>query len=337
MMLRFRFANRAMLIALACLGLHAARAPVAQADVWATLARRAAKVGDDLPMRQADEVIDQLRRSRGLQDTMNSRFARLGRAGDDLDEAARLAARRAAVRSALETATVGVDSRVLRSLDELDDIARETALVVAEGGQHTARVVPDLALRAGLLERGGIETMAGVGMFGEDAARAALRLDTAVQAGKLTAKGAARGVTVADFGRLLSRQGEAGWKFWSTYVTPHWGKWLTGGALAALLIAPEEFMDTTGKITEGGIKRLTELVGTTAAAAIRGVAEGGGAAATQIGQALRDSYLSGWRGLAALIGTVAFFAMVLPRPRRTLFGWFRRAAVGAAVEKKDAA
>ena len=53
-------------------------------------------------------------------------------------------------------------------------------------------------------------------------------------------------------------------------MTPHWGKWLTGGALTAYLLAPEEFMDTAGNLTEGGFKKLTEMVGGATAAAIRG-------------------------------------------------------------------
>ena len=314
-----------MAVALFCCSMSAGDA---YGDVWATLARRTAKVSDDIPLRQADEFIDQMKRSRGLQDALNSRFSRLGRAGDELDDAAKLAARRAAVRTALETATEGVDPRVLRSLDNLDDIGRETALVLAEGGRYTNRVVPDIAARSALLRRGGMETLAGVGMFGEDAARAALRLDTAIQAGRISSKNAARAVSVADFGRLLSRNGEAGWRFWSTYVTPHWGKWLAGGALTAYLIAPEQFMDGAGKMTKGGVKKLTELVGATAAAAISGVAEGSEAAAGTIGRAIRDSYLNGWQGVVAVLGTVVLLCLVLARPRRALFGWMWRASVG---------
>jgi len=70
--------------------------------------------------------------------------------------------------------------------------------------------------------------------------------------------------------------------------------------------------------------RLTELVGSTAAAAIRGVAGGAGAAATSVGKALADSYLSGWKGLAALIGTVVLLVIALPRPRRAVFGGIAR-------------
>ena len=49
----------------------------ASADVWSTLVRRTAKVADDIPIRQADEWLDSMRGSRGLQDVMNSRFSRL--------------------------------------------------------------------------------------------------------------------------------------------------------------------------------------------------------------------------------------------------------------------
>lgn len=308
----------------------------ASADMWATLARRTAKVGDDLPLRQADEVVETLRGSRGLNDAMNGRFSRLGRATDEVEQAAAQAARRAAVRTALDSATEGLDPAVLRQLDQLDDVARETALVLAEGGQHAAHVVPDIAARSALLRRGGVETLAGVGMFGEDAARAAVRLDAALQAGRVAGARGARAVAVSDFGRLLSRHGEGGWKFWNNYVTPHWGKWLAGGALTAYLLAPEEFMDTAGNLTEGGFEKLTELVGGATAAAIRGISSGAGSAATQVGNAIVDSYFTGWKGIAALAGTIALLVIVLPRPRRAVLAGLSRLATGGAKPAADA-
>ena len=175
-------------------------------------------------------------------------------------------------------------------------------------------------------------------MYGEEAARAALRLDTALQAGRVARGSAARAATLADFGVLLSRHGDAGWSFWNRYVVPHWGKWLAGGALTAYLVAPEEFMDVTGTITEGGAKRLTELVGATTAAAIRGVGGGSGKAMGEIGSALQDTYFSGWQGLLALGGTIVVLAFALPRSRRFLFSKFWQVAVSPpAASSPDAA
>ena len=189
-------------------------------------------------------------------------------------------------------------------LDDLDDVSREAALVLAEGGQHTAHVIPDIAARSALIRRGGLETLAGVGMYGEDAARAALRLDAALQSGKIASRSGSV-VTVADFGRLLNQHGDAGWSFWTRYVQPHWGKWLTGGAITAYLLAPEEFMDATGELTEQGARKLTELVGAASAAVIRGVGAGSGKAASEVGNAVWDTYFGGWQGILALIGTLA--------------------------------
>ena len=310
----------------------------ASADVWSTLVRRTAKVADDVPIRQADEWVDSMKRSRGLQDVMNSRFTRAARGADELELAAKQAARRGAVRSALNAAAEGVDPTLLRSLDDLDDVARETALVLAEGGQHTAHVIPDIAARSALVRRGGLETLAGVGMYGEDAARAALRLDAAVQSGKIASR-SGRAATVADFGRLLNQHGDAGWTFWTRYVQPHWGKWLTGGAITAYLLAPEEFMDATGELTEQGAKKLTELVGAASAAVIRGVGAGSGNAASEVGNAVWDTYFGGWQGILALIGTLALLTIVLPRPRRFVWGRIYQMAVAspASANKKETA
>lgn len=308
----------------------------ASADVWSALVRRTAKVADDVPIRQGDEWVASMKQSRGLQDVMNSRFSRAARGADELELAAKQAARRGAVRSALNSAAEGVDPALLRSLDDLDDVARETALVLAEGGQHTSRVIPDIAARSALIRRGGLETLAGVGMYGEDAARAALRLDAAVQSGRVASR-AGKSVTVADFGRLLNKHGDAGWAFWSRYVRPHWGKWLAGGAVTAYLLAPEEFMDATGELTEQGAKKLTELVGAASAAVIRGVGAGSGKAAGEVGRAVWETYFGGWQGVLALLGTIVFLAIVLPRPRRFLMSRvYRLAAAKPAKSAKSA-
>jgi hypothetical protein len=83
-----------------------------------------------------------------------------------------------------------------------------------------------------------------------------------------------RSVQLDDFGKLFTKYGDAANNFWTKYITPHWGKWLTGGAIAWYLIDPEGFMDTAGNLTEEGIKRLTQAAGEVAATAISGMSKG---------------------------------------------------------------
>ena len=84
----------------------------------------------------------------------------------------------------------------------------------------------------------------------------------------------------------MTRSGDASWTFWKNYVQPHWKIWLGTGALAAYLAAPDTFQDAAGRLTESGFQRLTELGGTAAAAAIRGIGKGSGKAAETVKHAL---------------------------------------------------
>jgi hypothetical protein len=286
------------------------------AGLWDTLVRRTAGVADDIPVSQTDEVAEALSRNRKLvDDAIDARMGKAGKLSEGMDDAARNASRATEITRALTSATRRLDPGLLRRIDDLDEAGRKTALVLAEGSQKVASVVPDLASRARFLERGGANTVAAVGLFGDDAARSALRLDSAIQAGKVISPAGVRRVTLADFGRLLTTGGEGAWKFWNTKVLPHWGKWLAGGALAAFLVAPEQFIDAAGNLTENGFQRIGELLGEVTAAAIRGVGEGAGGAVKRVQGAIYETYFSGWKGLAAGIGTFALLILLFPRTR----------------------
>lgn len=181
---------------------------------------------------------------------------------------------------------------------------------MAKGGDDLARTLPDLATRARVLQDGGAETVAAVGIFGPDAARAALRLDEAIRGGSVIVKDGSRAVSVADFGSALVRYGDASWTFWKQYVQPHWKVWAASGALAAYLANPEAFQDTAGKLTQAGFKHLTEFAGKVAAAAIRGIGDGSASATENVRTAIWETYFKGEKGVYAAIGTLAFVACI---------------------------
>ncbi len=269
------------------------------------LVRGTARVADEIPVQKIDDFVAELSKSRAAREAVDAELRKAGRIAEG-GQVARGAARSDEVFRLLGAATNQLDPSVLRRIESLDGASREAAFVLAKGGDDLARTVPDLATRARLLREGGAETVAAVGMFGPEAARAALRLDEAIRGGSVLVKDGTRAVSVADFGSIMTRFGDASWSFWKQYVQPHWKVWAASGALAAYLVNPEYFQDTAGKLTEAGFKHLTEFAGEVAAAAIRGVGEGTGSATEKVGDAVWDTYFKGDKGIYAAIGTMTF-------------------------------
>lgn len=273
------------------------------------LMRGTARVADEIPVKKVDDLVAELSKSRSAREAVDAELRKAGRIAEG-GQVARGAARSDEVLRLLRAATNELDPSVLRRIESLDEASREAAFVLAKGGDELVRTVPDLATRARLLQEGGAETVAAVGMFGPEAARAALRLDEAIRGGSVLVKDGSRAVSVADFGNVMTRFGDASWSFWKQYVQPHWKVWAASGALAAYLANPEYFQDTAGKLTEAGFKHLTEFAGEVAAAAIRGVGEGSGTATEKVGGAVWDTYFKGDKGIYAAIGTMAFVVCI---------------------------
>lgn len=293
------------------------------------LVRGTARVTDDIPINKVDDVIAELSKSRAAREAIDVELRKSGRLAD-ADIVAHGAARSDEVLRLLTSMTLGLDPSVIRRIEQMEDSSRDVAVVLAKGGKEILTTLPDLVTRGRLLREGGAETVAAVGMFGPNAARAALRLDEAIRGGTLIVKDGSRVVTVAEFGNVMTRLGNASWTFWKDYVQPHWKLWATSGALAAYLTNPEYFQDKAGKLTETGFKHLTEFVGKAAASTIRGVGQGAGTATEEVGTAIWDTFFNGLRGVYAAIGTVLFVicvSLLFRRPRYWLlwpFRWLNR-------------
>ncbi len=283
----------------------------AHAGPLGAVVRRVARVADDTPLGQVDDVAARLTRSGLSREAIEVELKRGGRLADQADDVTRAAARSAEVARVLRPATVGLDPSVVRGLNALDGAARESAAVLVRGGERLGAAVPDLAARGRLLRSGGAETVAAVGLYGDEAVDAALRLDSALRAGAVARPAGLREIALNDFGRVMVDHGQAAHRFWVRYVTPHWKAWLASGALAAYLVAPETFMNTLGDLTEEGSRRLTALAGPIAAAAIRGATDGAQETIDQIGGAARDALLHRWGGVAALVVASALTLVLL--------------------------
>lgn len=273
------------------------------------LVRGTARVADEIPVQKIDDLVAELSKSRAAREAVDAELRKAGRIAEG-SQVARGAARSDEVFRLLRATTNQLDPSVLRRIESLDGASREAALILAKGGDDLARTVPDLATRARLLREGGAETVAAVGMFGPEAARAALRLDEAIRGGSVLVKGGTRAVSVADFGSVMTRFGDGSWTFWKQYVQPHWKVWAASGALAAYLANPEYFQDAAGKLTEAGFKHLTRVAGEVAAGAIRGVGEGSGSTTERVSRAVWNTYFQRDKGIYAAIGTMAFVVCI---------------------------
>lgn len=277
--------------------------------VFGDLIRKAVRVADDVPLRRLDEVVEDLGKSRAIREALEAEVQHSSRV---LEKAGKAASRSEQVLTLLRRSATQLDPSLLRRIEQLDEGSREAALVLVRGGEHLRGSVPDLAVRSRLLRDGGPETVAAVGALGTDAARAATRLDEAIRAGGVIVRDAGHPVALADFGRVMSRGGNASWSFWTTYVRPHWKVWTASGALAAYLTNPEGFQDAAGHLTESGFKRLTELAGTVAAAAVRGVGQGTGKSVQDVSEAVKETFLTGPRRFYAIGGaTILLIGLTL--------------------------
>jgi len=293
--------------------------------VISDLIRGTAKVADDVPLRKVDDLIADLGRSKAAREAVETEIRGAGKIGK-ASEAVKGLSRADEVLLLLGKATKNLDPSVLKRIEQLDEASRESALLMAKGGEQLQRSLPDLAARGRFLQEGGAETVAAIGVHGPDAARAAMRLDEAIQGGTVIAKEGTRAASLADFGRVMTRTGDASWPFWKTYIQPHWKIWAGTGALAAYLAAPEMFQDAAGGLTEAGFQRLIELAGATAAGAIRGVGQGAANAVDQTTEALTQTFWTSARSRSAMIGVavLALAALAVPGVRsrmRSVVRW----------------
>lgn len=269
----------AVAVAASLVAFPVTRAVATAERVLVDLIKGTAQIEHNIPLNVKD-LTRRLERSKSVEHSIETELEQAGKLSRRMTNAEHAAARTGAVTRILERAAAH-NPGLTQELKSLDPATREVAAVMARGGEQLATTVPDIAARGQLLHRGGGELAAAVGLHGEEAARAAARLDTAIQGGTLVVPRGERPVTLADFGRVMTEEGEASWKFWKTYITPHWKRWQTSGALALFLTNPEKFQNALGELTEYGFTEIGRLAANTAAAAIRGVGKGVGELAEQ--------------------------------------------------------
>ncbi len=257
-----------------------------------SLILKTTKLADSVPISRTDELVGALNKSGIVRKKLDQELALSGKFTPQLSNLVKQGVRQQEVKRLLQTLIHNPDPQLLAKLDGLDDAARETALVLAKGGQSLTTVLPDITKRGQFLSKGGSELVATVGLYGDDAAKQALRLNAALEAGKVFVPAGHQIVSLADFGKVMTRFGDSSWSFWQKYVQPHWKIWLTSGALTVYLTNPEFFQDVAGNLTEAGFHQLTALAGAVAAGAVRGISTGTGEAVKQVSEAVQESFFS---------------------------------------------
>lgn len=278
-------------------------------DLLEDITRTTAKVSDNVPVKQSDELV-----------------ARLGKA------ASKVAKSSDEILILLKQG-LSQNPALLKQVDQLDGPGRKMSLIMVNGGENLARNVPDLATRSQLIRAGGADLVANAGMYGDDFMKNTVRLSTAIDAGTLTKSldklptdiaSAKKSITLTDFTATVGKLGEAGADFFSRKIMPNWKVLAGSGVVAWWILDPEGFQDTAGDLTEEGIRRVTLLAGEVAArsmeGAIRGTGEGLKSISTNVWSGFQDL---GMYGVVGIILLIAFGSLAFRRIRYYAFMPFR--------------
>lgn len=287
----------------------------AQAKWQEDIIRYSAKVPREVPLKNTDQLNELVKNSPLLRAATERELKAAGKLLPEADNVVRSNA----VRESLAR-ILGENPTLLRQIDRLDDMDRASALVMARGSQDLTEVIGDMATRARLIEVGGPELIAAVGLYGPDMAKISLALDTAMRAGKLVSPTPAQWSDLAqvtgklpkhgmgsfrleEFTALMVKGGEGTKQFFVNYVQPHWKLWATGSAILAYSLNPEFFQDQTGRLTEAGFRNLVVLMGEVAASSIRGTSQGMQQFTEQTGEALNEAFFrpNAWIGVSLIL------------------------------------
>ena len=275
------------------------------ADSWRTISRIVREVGevsDDLPLRRIDEVTAGAKRSRLAEETIERKLGKVSL--DTADEARHLD------RIWRELVRPGRDY-ILKEVKALPIPEQRLACALSIGAHQLKQSIPDIATRGTLMRNGGPETLLAIARY-PDLAEDALRFDMAVKNRRLLSPASGRSIETADFGRFFESTGDRGYYFWNKYVRPNWKLWLGGSALAAVMLAPDEYLDEVGNFTERGLAKIARFGSKTlfdaVSGAARGTIEGTGTGIKEVVETTWGSFVATF--LTSFSGIVALFCLV---------------------------
>lgn len=283
---------------------------------FGSLIRQIGRVADDVPLNKVDDVAEELATSKAGRDLLRKGGVRI----DDALERSR------GLNRLLREAVGETNPSLLKQLDALDEPSREAALVFAHGARKIDDAIPDLALRSQFLRDGGAETVAALGRHPE-LVDDALQFDVALRAGRLASPAGMRAVTLEDMGRFVRSGGDRAQRFWTSSVRPHWKLWLGGAALTAVLLAPDEYLDEFGNLTEAGLQKVGTFGGEVLAKALRGTVTGMGEGTKEVVRETAGTiarvFLSDVWGVVTLASLLLLAGFAMPLTRRLLIACWR--------------
>lgn len=261
--------------------------------------RNVAKVSDDLPINRIDDFINNKATLEAAQDIARRSTGRI----DDLSDPKVLS-------QILRSTLKNVDPKVLKQLDELAVPAKQAAIVLGHGAEQVRVAIPDIALRSSFLTEAGAETLVAIGRY-DDLITDAIRYNTVAKAGLIT--NANSPATMEIFGNFFARNGDRAHHFWTTNVRPYWKTWAAGSALTAVMLAPDDYLDKAGDLTEEGIRKISKFGTKVATGIIKGT---GDAVKSTLSETLYAIYVTYFRdviGVLALCITVFVSSVVSPK------------------------
>lgn len=286
-------AVRRILILILCLILGCETAQ-AQFRSWGRAMRKAAKVSDDVPLRELDNFVPDQSLRRNAREALSE--------GKYLDDVAYM---RKLSRSLDEL--TDLDPATVRALRLADAPTQEMAVLVCRGARHLGDEPLDIMRRVDFLRVADGKTLAALGAH-PALVRDALDLDQLIRTGKVVSPKGMRAVTLDDFGNFFHKFGKKGEEIWNTQIRPHWKLWVTGGALAAILLTPEEYLDEAGDWLAEGAAKLAEFGVELVTKPTRAVVE---TVAETTGEQTQEFFRWCWGFLASWTGVCALIPMLL--------------------------
>ena len=280
--------------------------------------RNVAKVSDDVPINRLDDFINNKATLEAAQDLAKRSTGRI----DDLSNPDVLS-------RILRTTLKNVDPKVLKQIDELDIPSKQAALVLSHGAEQVRGAIPDLALRSTFLTEAGAGTLFALGRY-DDLMTDAIRYNTVAKAGLIT--NATSPATMETFGNFFTRNGDIAHHFWTTTVRPNWKTWATGTALTTVMLAPDEYLDAAGDLTEEGIRKLVKAGTKIMTGVIKGSGEAVKKATSETVGAIYETYFKTATGVLALCITLSAISVFMPFTRKFLMRFIHRRFQKSQIE-----
>ena len=217
---------------------------------YAALVRKLSRMPDDVPVARIDDVIANKRTAEAGADLLR----RKAKDGGNLADLPAVRKR------ALQEAANGLDSATIRQLDTLPADAQDAVFLVSAGARKMRETIPDIALRGDFLRDGGADVLAMLGRRG-DYAGDALEFRNYLKTGKLPSPPGERAITLGDLARFMDSNPSRSDYFWRTYWKGKEIYWLGTAGLAAVLLAPDEYLDAAGHLVQKGVDKLAGIMG----------------------------------------------------------------------------